>query len=49
MSRNEAEGPQKPYGMELALRGVSGPVIQQMLEHGDPRTTAIYTRPTRPI
>ena len=29
------------YGMELALRGVPLPVIQQLLGHADPRT--IYT------
>jgi integrase/recombinase XerD len=31
------------YGMRLALRGVPIPVIQQLLGHTDPRTTAIYT------
>ena len=31
------------YGMELALRGVPLPVIQQLLGHSDPRTTSIYT------
>ncbi len=31
------------YGMQLALRGVQIPVIQQLLGHTDPRTTAIYT------
>ena len=31
------------YGMRLALRGVPLPVIQQLLGHTDPRTSAIYT------
>jgi integrase/recombinase XerD len=31
------------YGMELALRGVPLPVIQQLLGHSDPRTSSIYT------
>ena len=31
------------YGMELALRGVPLPVIQQLLGHTDPRTSSIYT------
>ena len=31
------------YGMEIALRGVPLPVIQQLLGHSDPRTTSIYT------
>jgi integrase/recombinase XerD len=31
------------YGMRLALRGVPLPVIQQLLGHRDPRTSAIYT------
>ena len=31
------------YGMELALRGVPLPVIQQLLGHADPRTSSIYT------
>jgi site-specific recombinase XerD len=30
------------YGTELALRGVPVAVIQQLLGHADPRTTAIY-------
>lgn len=29
--------------MELALRGVPLPVIQQLLGHSVPRTTSIYT------
>ena len=31
------------YGMELALRGVPLPFIQQLLGHADPRTCSIYT------
>jgi len=32
------------YGTQLALRNVPVPVFQQLLGHGDPRTSAIYTR-----
>lgn len=32
------------YGVQLALRGVPVPVIQQLMGHVDPRTTSIYTR-----
>lgn len=31
------------YGIDLAMRGVPLSVIQQLLGHDDPRTTAIYT------
>ena len=31
------------YGVTLALRGVPGNVISQLMGHADPRTTAIYT------
>jgi integrase/recombinase XerD len=31
------------YGMDLAMRGVPLPVIQQLMGHDDPRTTSIYT------
>src|SRR4051794_40122295 len=36
------------YGLELAVRGVLLPVIQQLLGHTDPRTTSISTAPTPP-
>lgn len=32
------------YGVQLALRGVPLPIIQQLMGHSDPRTTTIYTR-----
>lgn len=32
------------YGVQLALRGVPGPVLQRLLGHADPRTTSVYTR-----
>jgi site-specific recombinase XerD len=31
------------YGVTLALRGVPGNVISQLMGHADPRTTSIYT------
>ena len=31
------------YGVTLALRGVPGSVISQLMGHADPRTTSIYT------
>ncbi len=31
------------YGVTLALRGVPGNVISQLMGHVDPRTTSIYT------
>jgi site-specific recombinase XerD len=33
------------YGVTLALRGVPGNVISQLMGHADPRTTSIYTNP----
>ncbi len=32
------------YGLQLALRRVPVPTIQQLMGHADPRTTSIYTR-----
>lgn len=32
------------FGVQLALRGVPVPAIQELLGHADPRTTSIYMR-----
>ena len=32
------------YGLQLALRRVPVPTIQQLMGHADPRTTTVYTR-----
>ena len=39
-----AHGFRHHYGTQLALRRVAPAVIQELMGHADPRTTAIYTR-----
>jgi integrase/recombinase XerD len=34
------------FGVQLAVRGVPVPVIQELMGHRDPRTTSIYMRMT---
>ena len=31
------------FGVQLTLRGVPLPALQQLMGHADPRTTSIYT------
>ena len=39
-----AHGFRHHYGTQLALRRVAPAVLQELMGHADPRTTAIYTR-----